>query len=58
MAKAAKKIAETKTAEKASTIFHKIMAASVKGNPKPKQKEITKEVTQKVLKTLQQKNER
>lgn len=34
MAKAIKK----KTAKEASTSFHNIMAASVKGNPKPKKK--------------------
>ena len=34
MTKAVKK----KTAKKASDIFHNIMQASVKGNPKPKKK--------------------
>ena len=34
MTKAVKK----KSAKKASDIFHNIMAASVKGNPKPKKK--------------------
>jgi len=34
MAKAVKK----KSAKEASNIFHNIMAASVKGNPKPKKK--------------------
>ena len=31
-----------KTDKKASEIFHNIMAASVKGNPKPKKKSLTK----------------
>lgn len=34
MAKAAKK----KSAKEASSVFHNIMAAAVKGNPKPVQK--------------------
>lgn len=38
MAKASKK----KSAKAASNIFHNIMAASVKGNPKPKKKAATK----------------
>jgi hypothetical protein len=38
MAKAAKK----KAAKKASDIFHNIMQASVKGNPKPKKKAVKK----------------
>ena len=38
MAKAAKK----KPAKEASNVFHNIMAASVKGNPKPAAKKITK----------------
>ena len=40
MAKAVKK----KSATEASNIFHNIMAASVKGNPKPKKK-VTKKKT-------------
>lgn len=39
MAKAVKK----KSAKEASTLFHNIMAASVKGNPKPKNKNVKKE---------------
>jgi hypothetical protein len=39
MAKAVKK----KDAKEASNIFHSIMAASVKGNPKPKKKTGKKE---------------
>ena len=38
MAKAVKK----KSAKEASNVFHNIMAASVKGNPKPAAKKITK----------------
>jgi len=38
MAKAVKK----KSAKEASNIFHNIMAASVKGNPKPKKKKTKK----------------
>lgn len=43
MAKAINKIPikSDKTAEESSTLFHNIMKASVKGNPKPK-KEIKK----------------
>lgn len=37
MSKAAKK----KSAKEASNLFHNIMAASVKGNPKPKEKKGT-----------------
>jgi hypothetical protein len=39
MAKSVKK----KSAKEASTIFHNIMAASVKNNPKPKKKVAKKE---------------
>jgi hypothetical protein len=45
MAKAIKKkatpknIKETKTPKEASALFHNIMSASVKGNPKPSKKE-------------------
>lgn len=41
MAKASKKtinIKSNKTSEQGSALFHNIMAASVKGNPKPKKK--------------------
>ena len=37
MAKASKK-SDTKPAKEASNLFHSIMAASVKGNPKPVKK--------------------
>jgi hypothetical protein len=37
MAKAIKK-----SAKEASNVFHNIMAASVKGNPKPVKKKVTK----------------
>lgn len=40
MAKAVKK----KGAKEASNIFHSIMAASVKGNPKPKKKKADKNI--------------
>lgn len=41
MAKAAKK----KSAKEASDLFHNIMGASVKGNPKPKKKVAKKDDT-------------
>lgn len=34
---------EKKTAQEASNVFHNIMAASVQGNPKPKEKKVKKE---------------
>jgi|GEM_PF-2633516 len=42
MAKAAKKKAAQKTPKEASGLFHNIMGASVKGNPKPKNKKGSK----------------
>ncbi|MDB5278836.1 MAG: hypothetical protein JWR61_3791 [Ferruginibacter sp.] len=40
--KAAPKKAATKTAKEASNVFHNIMAASVKDNPKPVKKKVDK----------------